>query len=346
MTRLLETRFVVLRNGADFGLLYPKENSLPTIQMNAKARVKTSLSGEFVRNDNISWLSDKIRAELIIDGTTHPLGVFLPATVQWKETETTKTVSIEAYDQCWQLSDTKTEGILHLNEGTNYIEAVKLLLTQAGIALVSSKPSSATLAEDREWELGTSYLDIVNQLLGEINYNPIWFNSSGVAILEPASVPTAENIEHRIDSSDSDCLMLPSITNEIDAFNAPNVFVCVCSNPDKDDVMIAKAENTNPQSALSIARRGRRIVHTEKVDNIADQTELQAYAERLRNESMITGEVFRIQTALQPGHGVNDVVAFHHDDVTAICIETSWSMSLGVGGTMTHSLEKVVYNLG
>lgn len=347
MTRLLETRFVILRNGADFGLLYQTESSMPSIQMNSGARVKTSLSGEFIRNDDINWLSDKIRAELIIDGTTYPLGVFLPATVQWKETETTKTVSIEAYDQCWVLSDTKTEGVLHFSEGTNYIEAVKLLLTQAGIALVSSKPTLATLAEDREdWELGTSYLDIINQLLSEINYNPLWFNSSGVAILEPASVPTAENIEHTVDSSEPDCLMLPSITNEVDVFNAPNVFVCVCSNPDKDDVMIAKAENTNPQSELSVSRRGRRIVHVEKVDNIADQTELQAYAERLRNESMITGEVFRIQTALQPGHGVNDVVAFHHDDVTAICVETSWNMSFGVGGTMTHTLEKVVYNLG
>lgn len=346
MTRLIETRFVIVRNGADFGLLHQKEGTAPMIRMNSGSRVKTSLSGEFIQSDDISWLSDKIRSELIIDGVTYPLGIYIPASVRWRETETTKTASIEAYDQCWQLSDTKTEGTLHLSAGTNYIDAVKMLLNQAGIVLVSSKPSSATLAEDREWELGTSYLDIINQLLDEINYNPLWFNASGVAVLEPISVPTAENIEHTVDSSDPDCLMLPTLTNEVDVFSSPNVFVCVCSNPDKDDVMIAKAENTNPQSALSIARRGRKIVKVEKVNNIADQAELQAYAERLRNESMITGEVFRIQTALQPGHGVNDVVAFHHDDVTAICIETSWSMSLGVGGTMQRSLKKVVYNLG
>ncbi len=347
MTRLVETRFVIVRNGADFGLLYPKENAFPIVRMEADADVKTSLSGEFVRDDRIDWLSDKIRPELIIDGKAAPLGLFIPASVRWKETETTKTITLEAYDQCWQLNDTKTEGVLHFSAGTNYLTAVKLLLTQAGIALVSSTPTSATLTEDREdWEIGTSYLTIINQLLDEINFNPLWFNASGVAILEPASVPTAENIEHMINSDDPDCLMLPSITNEVDVFDAPNVFICVCSNPDKDDVMIARAENTNPQSALSIARRGRRIVHMEKVDNIASQIELQAYADRMRNESMITGETFRIQTALQPGHGVNDVVAFHHADVTAVCLERSWSMSLGVGGTMQHSLKKVVYNLG
>lgn len=347
MTRLLETRFIILRNGADFCQLYPQENAFPSLRMDADARIKTSLSGEFVRDGRIDWLSDKIRPELIIDGTVWPLGVYLPATVRWEETDATKTVIVDAYDQCWQVSDTKTEDVLHLDKGTNYIDAVKLLLIRTGIALVNSIPTAATLTEDREdWDIGTSYLDIVNQLLSEINYNPLWFNSSGAAILEPASVPTAENIEHTIDSDDPGCLMLPTLTNEVNVFDAPNVFICVCSNPDKSGVMIARAENTNPQSALSIARRGRRIVHVEKVDNIASQAELQAYAERMRNNSMITGEVFRIQTALQPNHGVNDVVAFHHNDVTAICIEKSWSMSLGIGGTMNHSIEKVVYNLG
>lgn len=347
MTRLIETRYIVVRNGADYGFLHPVKNSFPIVKMKVDGDIKTSLSGEFVRNDAVDWLRDKIRPELVIGGKAYPLGVFIPASVRWKESETTKSITLEAYDQCWQLKDTKTEGVLHFNAGTNYLDAVNLLLTQAGIALVSSKPSTATLAEDREdWELGTSYLTIINQLLDEINYNPLWFNSSGVAILEPASVPTVENVEHTIDSSNPDCLMLPKITNEVDVFNTPNVFICVCSNPDKDDVMIAKAENTNPQSAMSIARRGRRIVRVEKVDNIADQTELQAYAERLRNDSMITGETFQVQTALRPGHGVNDVVAFHHGDITAICLETSWTMSLGVGGTMQHSLKKVVYNLG
>ena len=347
MTRLLEARFVIVRNGADFGELYPAEGSLPMIRMQSDMSVKTSLSGEFARDDRVSWLSDKIRAELIIDGETFPLGVFLPVSVRWNETETTKTVNVEAYDQCWQVDDTKTEGIMHFNAGTNYIDAVKLLLTTAGIALVSSVASAATLQEDREdWEIGTSFLDIINQLLGEINYNPLWFNASGVAVLEPASVPTAENIEHTIDTDDPTCLVLPDLTNEVDAFDAPNVFICVCSNADKAAPMVARSENTNPQSPLSISRRGRRIVRLYQVNNIASQSELEAYAERLRNDSMISGETFRVLTALHPGHGVNDVVAFHHEDVTAICIETAWSMSLGAGGDMSHTLEKVVYNLG
>ena len=347
MTRFIEARFVVVRNGADFCLLHPSAGTMPTVRADTDAEIKMSLSGDFVRDDRIDWLSDKIRPELIIDGVAYPVGLYLPASVRGKENGTSKSVSLEAYDQCWKVQDNRTETILHLSAGTLYLTAIQQLLAAAGIALMSVTTSSATLAEDREdWEIGTSYLDIVNQLLGEINYNPLWFNASGVGVLEPASVPTAENIEHRIDSNDPGCRMIPNLTNEVDVFSAPNVFLCICSNPDKSGVMTARAENTNPQSALSIARRGRRIVQVEKVDNIASQAELEAYTERKRNESMITGEKFYIQTALRPGHGVNDVVAFHHGEITAICLESSWSMQLGVGGVMTHTLKKVVYNLG
>lgn len=345
MTRLVDVRFIVTRDGSDYCELYPK--SAPTLRMEGDNSVKGTLSGEFVQDERIDWMRDKIRPELIIDGIVWPLGVYLPVSVRNKESETSKTAQIEAYDQGWQVQDVRTEGVLHISSGTNYIEAIKTLLTAAGIVIVIATPTSATLTEDREdWEPGTSYLEIINQLLDEINYNTLWFNQQGAAILEPESVPTAANIEHTINSDDPGCLMLPGISNEVDLFNAPNVFVCVCSNPDKSGVMTATSENTNPQSALSIARRGRRIVQVTKVDNIASQAELEAYADLMRNESMITGETWQIQTALQPGHGVNDVVAFHHRDETSICIERAWSMSLTSGGIMTHTLKKVVYNLG
>lgn len=346
MKRTVDVRFVVVRDGSDFCDLYVNK-SAPVLRMSGNSNIKTTLSGEFVRDDKVDFLKDKIRPEIIIDGVVYPLGVFLPVTVKMKESETNKTLQIEAYDQCWQVQDARTEGLLHLPSGTNYIDAIKQLLGNAGIIIVISTPTSATLTEDREdWEAGTSYLDIINQLLDEINYNHLWFDQSGAAVLEPESVPSAANIDHTINSDNVSSLMIPGTVMETDLYSSPNVFVCVCSNPDKTGVMTATAENTNPQSPLSIPRRGRRIVHVEKVDNIASQEDLQAYADRLRNNSMITGEKWQIQTALLPGFGVNDVIAFHHGDETSICVESFWSMTLGTGGSMTHTLEKVVYNLG
>lgn len=350
--RQIDFQFKLLRNGADYGFL--NAIGAPSIRCENEAAIKTSFSGTFKPNAydadgneiTYDFFSDEIQPVMILDGVEHPLGVFLPATVTPSEENGVTQVSVEAYDRCWLLRDTVTETLLFFAQGASYIDTIETLLTQAGITTVLATASAATFAEDREdWEIGTSYLDIINQLLSEINYNQIWFNSEGIAILEPASVPTAANIEHILDADKIDSLLIPSITRETDLFQAPNVWLCICDNPDKSGIMTATSENTNPQSPLSIARRGRRIVHVETLQNIANQTELQAYADRLRNESLTSGERITVGTALLPNWGVADVTALHWGDLSAVCIEQGWTMDLEVGGNMTHLLERVVYAL-
>lgn len=353
--------YVLLRNEAYFGKIWPAQNSTPSLRMNESGDIKMSLSGEFLptvfdyqdkpmAGEEINWLSDQIQPELVLDGTVYPLGVFLPSTVQESSNISgtdLKTLSVQAYDRCWIVKDHYTESAQYFAAGTEYLAAVETMLTAAGISLVSVTPSAATLAEARQdWDIGTSYLTIVNQLLSEINYNPLWFNEQGMAMLEPASVPSAENIDHVFDLRDPSVLIRPRIRRKTDVYSAPNVFVCVCSNADKDAPMVATSENTNPQSPLAIQRRGRRIAKVVQVDNIADQNELQAYADRLRNESMITSETIQLTTGLLPGFGVGDVVGLIAGDEMGVCIERAWSMELRPGGNMQHTLEKVVVNLG
>lgn len=312
MIRQLEFRYWVVRNGADFKQLNPLTS--PVIRCDDSADIKTSLSGTFLADPEINLLSDQIRVEMIVDGVVNPLGFFLPATVTTNRDATVESVDIEAYDRNWIVRDNYTDSLKYWAAGTNYLAAVEELLTEAGIALVLAVPTDATFPEAREdWDIGTSYLEIINQLLDEINYNPLWFNQNGVAILEPASVPDASSIEHTFDNSNVKSLMIPQITRVNDLYNAPNVFICVCSNADKSAGMVATSSNTNPQSPLSTVARGRSIATVIRVDNCADQAELQAYADRMRNESMITGETIQIQTALLPGFGVSDVSAVVYD---------------------------------
>lgn len=352
MQREIDFRFKLLRNGADYGFL--RALGAPTIRCDDNGAIKTSLSANFLpaaydadgNEIELDLLKDEIEPILVIDETEYPLGVFLAATVTETEQDGARILSVEAYDRCWKVRDTYTETLLYLEEDTYYDETVEELLTAAGISTALITPSAAVFAEDREgWNIGTSYLSIINELLSEINYKPLWFNSQGIAIVEPASVPTAANIQHTLDATNVESLLELRISRETDIYQAPNVFLCICDNPDKSGLMSASAENTNPQSPLSIPRRGRRIVHVEKVRNIADQTELQAYADRMRNESMITGESIQVSTGLLPGFGVADVTAIRWGELSAICIERSWEMSLQVGGTMRHTLERVVYNI-
>ena len=351
-SRTIDFRYKVLRNGADYGFL--QSVSAPSIRCDNLAAIKMSFSGVFLPEArdafgnviSVDYLSDEIEPILIIDGVEHKLGVFLPATVTPSESAGAAQVQIEAFDRCWRVRDVYSEALTYFAEGTPYLTAIESLLTQAGITTVLATPTAAVLAEAREdWNIGTSYLTIVNDLLAEINYNPLWFNQDGVAILEPASVPTAANIEHTLDADNVESLIIPEISRQTDIYQAPNVFVAYCANPDKTGIWTATAENTNPQSPLSVQRRGRRIMKVERLDNIASEALLQDYVAQKRNNSMISGETINIQTALLPGYGVADVVALHYGEISAVCIDRAWSMNLTVGGTMNHTLERVVYNL-
>lgn len=363
MIRNEHVRFKLLRNGIEYGELLTGSNST-VLRMDSSGEIKMSLQGTFLQRAvdssgrvvTVDWMADEIQPTLIINGVEKPIAVLMPAAVEPQSNMEDDSLQIQAFDRCWRVRDTKVEGAIYLSAGTEYIAAIEGLLTSAGIATILKTPIDAVLAEDRQdWETGTSYLTIVNDLLKEINYKQLWFNASGFAVLEPASTPTAENIRHVFTNQKPNpnnkkeveaIRVFPHISRKTDIYQAPNVFLCICSNADKDAPLKATAENTNPQSPLSIMRRGRRIVQVVNVNNIESQEKLEEYANSLLYESMTTGETIGIETHLLPDFGAEDVVGLRYDDVLGVCVEKAWTMTLGPGGTMTHELEKVVINLG
>lgn len=362
MIRNEAVRFKLTRQDVEYAEIFA--DGAPTLRMSGNSEIKCSLQGEFLeyavdakgRKQDINWLTDEIKPYLVFDGVEYPLGVLLPASVTPKKDKGKTTLSVEAYDRCWRVRDTKVESRVYFASGTKYTEALGTLLATCGIAKISVIDTDSVFSTARDdWETGTSYLKIINGLLNEINYNELWFDENGVAIIEPASVALAKNLKHQFTSKKPDPKnskeismigMYPRISKTTDIYQKPNVFICICSNPEKTSDMSSKAENINPESPLSIPRRGRRIVSVEKINNIPDQAALDKYAERKLMDSMVTGEVIDFETALQPGFGVNDVCSISYEDVSGVCIEREWSMNLSPGGVMSHKLERVVVNIG
>ena len=352
--REIRFRYELLRGGAYCGLLKAVDRT-PRIRCNSADRLKMLLTASFkptaytVDGDpvEIDWLNDEVRPVSIIDGVEEPWGVYGFAKPQENTEGPTKTVSVSAYDRGKLVEDSNSEGLIYFPRGMNYTDAVEQLLTAAGISTVFKTATGETLATAREdWKAGTSRLNIANQLLSEISYNPLYFDLSGAAVLEPATVPEAINIRHTLDTSDPDTRVVAGrFTKTRDFFSAPNVFVVNCDNPELGAALSATAVNDNPQSPMSTTRRGRRIARVVNVNNLPSQAAAQAYADRLCNEAMISGEVIQLETGLLPGWGVGDVVALIHEGEVSICVSQSWTADLCAGGHMTHVLKKVVYQL-
>lgn len=362
MIRSEEIRYKMLRRGVEYGEIFAADAG--TIRMNGKGEIKQSLQGTFFpyavdsrgTRTEINWISDEIKPYLVINGQEHPLGVFLPATVTPTTDRGKTTLQVEAYDRCWMARDNLIENRMYFAEGTKYITALETLLASCGIAAVGITDTDSTLSTARDdWEPGTSYLSIINGLLKEISYKELWFDADGIAIVEPESVPTAKRIMHRFTDTKPDprnekevgmINAYPVISKTTDIYQKPNVIVCICSSPDRTGDMKATATNQNPESPLSIQRRGRTITKFEKVDNIPSQEALQEYADHRMMENMVTGEIISIQTPLMPGFGVNDICSVKFGETAGVCIEREWEMQLAPGGTMSHKLERVVVNFG
>ena len=345
MIRDVAYHVVVLRNGAELTRLNWRSGDSPNIMVSKSAEIKGSFSGRFYVPDTVDLLSDELQPIMRLNGVETPLGVFLTST-QSRVTDRYNTViQIEAYDRGWRLQNQRTESILHIAAGTSYIAKIRQMLTEAGVGLVIATPSTATFRTDREdWEIGTAYLTIINQLLAEINYGDVWFDGNGIAHLEPYEKPSAGRIDHAY--SDADVIHAqpigPEHNDETDIFNAPNVFVRICSNPDIDSDMVATAVNESPTSRTSTVRRKMRIVDVRRVDNIASQDELQAAVDRARNESMLAARTITVQTLNEPGHGVGDIISIDDPELAGIYEETGWTLTMAVGQMMQHTAKRTV----
>ena len=114
------------------------------------------------------------------------------------------------------------------------------------------------------------------------------------------------------------------------------------SNPDLDADMVATAVNESPTSSTSTFKRKMRIVDVQRVDNIASQDELQAAADRARNESMLAARTITFQTLNEPGHGVGDIISIDDPELAGIYEETGWSLTMAAGQMMQHTAKRTV----
>ena len=300
-----------------------------------------TLIGNFRADPDVDFLKDEIQPIIIIDGVEAPVGVYRVATINESVTGSTHLQTVEAYDRCILLSWAKVESRDVLAAGQTYTSAIMHYLTATGVAIVSMTKTDATLQTDRTWDIGTSYLEIVNELLDEIGYDHIWFDGSGAARLHPYSAPNASNIRFAY-GANAFRLVANDFTRETDIYSKPNVFIVIMSSVNSDP-LIATAVNDSPLSELSTIRRGIRIPKVTYVDNVAGQAELQAYANMLRSKGMESAETVIIDTAIQTDHGVGDSVAITDERYAGIYRETGWSITMAAGTQMQHTLRRTVY---
>ena len=335
--------YLVLRDNVEFSRLISFKGGGAGVSVTVEAEVKWLLTGKFEAMGDVNFLTDRIQPVLTIDGQPFPLGKYVPTDAGTSHDGTRPVVELTAYDLTYLAKSSKIEERVHLAKGTLYTDAIRSLLVEAGITDFLIEANTATLQADREdWEPGTDRLTMINALAAEINYNSIWMDGSGTVHCAAFRMPSASSIS--VSYRDGEySLQYPEWSETVDMFDHPNVFIVEVDNPDLETAMRAVSINDRPDSPFSVGNLGRRVVNYEKLDNIASQAQLQAYADNKRFKSMQTSQSRTFYTGPSGLHSVFDVVELIRDGESTLYEETGWRLELEQPYKMTHTGKRVVY---
>lgn len=334
-------RFDIVENGVCIGQAFALNK--PSVKCDSDAEVKMSLLGEFVLNiQDPNWLKARIKPYLIIGGKESSLGEYLISQADdCTDKKGVKFWQIKGMDLGRIPQRSRTEKRVLFQAGQRYTDIVQSILLELGISRIIAIQSDATLKNDRaDWEIGTSWIKIINSLLAEINYQSLWFDTERNARIQPHRQVDGTVIDHRYESGELSQIK-PQVDISSDIYKAYNVFTAMVSSPEYEEPMIAVSVNDIPTSRISTVNIGRVQAPIEKLDDIANQEELQKYVDNLRFQSMCSTETISFRTALNQ-HQVRDIVSIHHPQASGIYQETQWKMTLSFDGEMTHTAQRVV----
>jgi len=330
------------------GELTPQDGGV--ISFNSFAEIKRTGKFVFLEREviDVDWLNDRVRPVFRLrmpDGgwAEWPLGVFLLPSPSRREIGPLITRRIEAYDTSTILAEDRVDNRYRIAAGTRYVDAIVALINSTGIWKVNISDHPGTIAVDKEFEIGTSKLEIVNALLTEINYTSLWVDENGYFVAKPYVIPSEREVEYTYKDNQLS-IIRSGAEEELDLFSVPNVWVVTASNPEKEP-LVSRYVNNLPTSKTSTESRKRRIVDFRSVDDIYDQDTLDAYTKRIAYEaSQVYGKV-TFSTALMPHHSYMNILYLEHSKlgIADKFTETSWSMNLITGGEMVHNCRKVIH---
>lgn len=269
-----------------------------------------------------------------------PLGVFIPASPTTQYGATGRTGSIELYDKTHLLDRDRVDTTFVANTGAVVTSLIRSIIIGAGGVKVALTDSPAVLRKAMAWEVGTSKLQIVNDLLESINYFSVWVDGYGTFRADPYTDPAARLSQYSF-FDDAKGIYLPDFSRDFDTFNVPNKVICIAQGDGETTALKSVATDTDPNSRFSYGRLGNSwITRFEESVEASDQATLDALCKRYLREGQQVGSTYEIEHApldLKP----NDAVLFRRDSEGIDIKATVESIEYGMGSLCRTTLREV-----
>jgi len=314
-----------------------------TIEYNSLTELKVSgsvpfvhlpdIGNDFVRIYSISELGGKV--EQLLHGT------FIIATPTSTIKDTSQQGSADMYSLLHILADIKIVTPLCILAGTDVVAYAKDMAQSAGLKCIADA-SSYLLAAAMNYDAGTSYLSIINDLCAVAGFASADIDAAGTVLLH-RHIDLASMAPSLVLKDDDRCVFATDVRYEFDIFDVPNVVVAVVSN--EEESFSATVANNDPLSPFSTLRRGRKIVEVETFTEIASLADLELKALDVLTEKTSTVESIEIRHSYMPLQ-TNQCIRLDYSDadLSFTGIVSKISMALAPGMTCSTRLQRYERN--
>lgn len=303
-------------------------NSLSTLKANCN--IPISLGAEETLNLNA------IRIYEVLNKVETCLGTFLISTPASSYDNAIQNVDCTGYSTLWRLNSNTPSDRYFVAQGTNAVAEVKRILDSLGYEYDIAE-STKTTSVNVEWDYGTSWLTIINDLLAAINYTSLCVNAMGVYIATDYVLPEDKEPDITLNEDDLDNILEPKQNNELDLFNIPNRFVMYVNNAETN--LCAIYERTYGETGTDNTWVN---TYVESVSDAADYDTLYAMCKKKSAESVSIYNKVQISTAITMLPTYMPTIELNHYKAIGKYQCTSFTIDLSVGGSMDLNLRKVV----
>lgn len=279
----------------------------------------------------LPWGSVLVRPYMIVNGERFDGGVYMLTTPESPIGETPATFSAQGFDRVYLL-DREVGRDYSLTVGTTYYDALVQVFSDAGLTgfHIDGAAVGFTLPVDREWPLvatstdpdqtdtPVTWLRIINDLLGAINFRGVYADASGVYRCQQYLGPEVRSPVFTFDADDVTVDIVGERSRLYDIYKTPNQWVFLWSNrpggeQDVEGDGMYTVDNLADGATSQVARG---LVWTKVFRyEAASQAALQSLGDRRVAADLRVSETWRVTTDEWPAAGHFDV--FTYRDVAA-----------------------------
>lgn len=330
---LLDDKFNFIRN----------INSIEKCSVNyaslSRLKLSAMISCIYVGNEERFNSKHRIRVAHNCNGKSTVVATVIPTSPIENRNGYFTNVDIDCYSILWLLDAAKTEKRFVVGKGINVVNEVRRIAALCTVTIEIPDSLKAT-ATSREYDIGTPWLDICNDLLNGINYTSLYPDAHGKCAARQYVLPFDRVIEVEYRGNDENNILHEYNTKELDKFNVHNVYVKYVNNPDTPN-LVAVFRNDNPQSETSTVNAPINTV-SEEISDASDTQTLFDLCKRDCTEETSRFYKTTITTAINPVHGYMTCAYINLNGVEGKFVETSWGIECKAGGDMFHELRKEV----